>query len=182
MTSGDWTFGKLYVPERILDINTIIHDGAQIDPTMNHVYDRIVGTQSCAPKGQPILLKRPVGHRRAHPEEEAIYSELERRGVCVFSGGNLTVEEQIQACAATPVLIGFSGSNLHNNVFAGPQTTVVELQDFRSSQNRKKWDLQCRLAELRGQEFIRVPTYAMAEPLPLSVICETVQAILASNP
>lgn len=163
LTSGDTVLGRAHVPERLIRVGELMDEGASIDPAMNDVYDRMVTrSQAAARLESKMFLPRPEGHRRAHPNEIAVEQALIDDGFTSVRGWDLTVEEQVAAAASASVLVAFSGSNLHNSVFAKRGIPVVEIRDSRAEHDLLSGvtRLQPALCALRGQPFTEVAGFA----------------------
>lgn len=177
MASGTTVFGRLHVPERLVQFDLLLHEGASIPPRMNSVYDLMIDrsvTSGREPK-VPTFLARGRGHRREHPHEAAIAAELSQCGFRVIQGWEMSVKEQIAAINSSSSLVAFSGSSLHNSVFATSGTPVLEIMDNRASGTTQIGrPLQAALCELRGQRFTRVQGYENGQARDLLDIVDEV--------
>jgi capsular polysaccharide biosynthesis protein len=96
--------------------------------------------------GRKVLVMRAEAHRRWHPAEKDVYQSLPHRGFEAIMPETMSAEAQIAAISSADVLIGFSGSALHNSVFMHPGSTVIEIGDnpARNKVNPIQKDL-CRI-------------------------------------
>lgn len=159
LASGSVLFGKVHIPERLVRFDDLLDRGASIPKRMNSVYDLMIGSSLDAkPEVKlPTFLARTRGHRRAHGQEMAVELALQDKGYRVVEGWDMTVKEQISLINSSSVLVAFSGSSLHNSVFANRGVGVVEIMDSRAS--AAGWELQASLCTLREQQFKRVEGY-----------------------
>jgi hypothetical protein len=162
LMSADCVFGTVHVPQRLVRLDENIHERQPINQAQNVPYDRMVAHSPTLPPTGPVMLVRPTGHRREHPMEAEVTKELVDAGVRAVQGWTMSVTEQVAIADAAPALIGFSGSNLHNSVFAKRGARVVEIQDGRG--HRVPRSLQDPLCELRNQPFTRVPGFEQGRP------------------
>lgn len=170
MASSATVFGKVHVPERLIRFGEILDGGHAIPNRMNGVYELMIdrATQAAADPKAPTFLARSQGHRREHPHETAIAQQLSLSGFRVVRGWDMSVQEQIAVINSSSSLVAFSGSSLHNSVFADAGVPVLEILDRRASGGRREQTLQSALCDLRGQPFTRIPGYEgdVARPLP----------------
>ncbi|WP_442860030.1 glycosyltransferase 61 family protein [Arthrobacter sp. zg-Y179] len=183
MTVGTAVFGKVHVPERLVRFDDLLHRGASIPAEMNAVYDLMIGRSTLSdPRPRiPTFLARTRGHRRAHPYEEAIEAALAERGFRVVEGWDLGVREQIALINSSSCLVAFSGSSLHNSVFAERSIPVLEIMDNRaSSTSLVERPLQAALCELREQPFTRVQGYDNGQARTVPDVVEEVMGLCVS--
>jgi capsular polysaccharide biosynthesis protein len=180
VASGDLLLGRLHVPKRLVDIRGLMDEGGAIDSALNDVYDRMITRSGGTGGGKKIFLSRPEGHRRAHPHELAVERALIEGGYNSVHGWDLSVEEQIAAVNSAAVLVGFTGSNLHNSVFAKPGVPVLEIRDDRAQLDildgvRR---LQEPLCLLRQQPFTQVDGYVEGRARSAADIVSEVNALI----
>lgn len=183
VTSATIAFSQLHIPERLIRLEELMHEQSPIDRTMNVVYDRIVShfAPTITNHGAPVFLARPGGHRREHPAERSLERMLRAHGIRIVHGWQLSAKDQISIAADASALIGFSGSNLHNSVFARPGIPVIELQDYRAIQDKKsgKTSLQHPLCQLRKQDYLEIPCFTQSEPIAAEHIIQNVLRLLS---
>ena len=182
MATGEMVLGRVHLPERLVDIRSLMDEGAAIDPALNTVYDRMIARSVSAPgPKRRIFFPRPDGHRRAHPHEAAIEQALVDDGFVSVHGWDMSVEEQVAAVNSASALVAFSGSNLHNSVFAERGVPVVEIRDSRAQHDaaRGKKRLQPPLCALREQPFTEVDGFRDGQPRTVPDILLDVKALLA---
>lgn len=134
LQAGPLTIERLIVPERISVYANPIGSRLMLDE-MRVVYDGI--RHSIAPSAKPanmMIAARPWWTPRKHPAEEQFYDLMAARGALVVNGVDLAPTEQARLFASASAVVGFAGSNLHNSVFAQPETKVFEIGDERSYQ------------------------------------------------
>lgn len=139
--------GRLHVPQNHMRLDLIMDHHASIDSAMSVVYERIAA--DLIPEGSAIpsnvlVLRRGATHRRRWPEEEEFYALCEQEGWQVYDPAEHSLADQALACRSARVVIGFSGSQLHNSVFASSETQVIEVLDERDQQRRA---VGCRLLQ-----------------------------------
>jgi hypothetical protein len=169
LASGSAVLGKVHVPERLIRFDDLIFGEASIPAKMNAVYDRMTD-RSTGPSTDrvPTFLPRSRGHRRLHPHEVAVEEAMVERGFRVIEGWGMSVKEQIAVISSSSSLVGFSGSNLHNSVFANRGVPVVEVMDRRAHSKRyMERPLQAPLCDLRAQPFTRVEGFDEGTVRPL---------------
>lgn len=181
VATGDIALGRVHVPERLVNIRALMDDGQLIDPALNDVYDRMIFRSGAASTGgQKIFLPRPEGHKRGHPHELAVEQALINDGYTSVRGWDMTVKEQVSAVNSAAVLTGFTGSNLHNSVFARRGVRVVEIRDSRAQldviEGVKR--IQGPLCLLRDQPFAQVDGYVRHRPRPVAEIVAEVKALV----
>lgn len=162
MAAGTAVFGKLHVPDRLVQFDELLYRDASIPMEMNAVYDLMIDRSRPGNRDSkvPTFLARSRGHRRTHPHELAIEESLAERGFRIIEGWDMTVQEQIAVINSSSSLVAFSGSSLHNSVFAQKGIPVTEIMDSRASYTyRNEKPLQASLCELRDQPFIRIQGY-----------------------
>jgi capsular polysaccharide biosynthesis protein len=158
---------RLHIPRRTTAFATV-HGAPAIHPASAQVYDRLrehFGAPRLA--DHIVLLTRRDDHRRFHTHERALYEFLEDAGVRSLEPGTMSAEAQIREIAQADVLIGFSGSALHNSVFMHPGSHVIEIGDERFAEPDR---LQSDLARNAQQSFDYIPGYDGQEPRSLEVI------------
>lgn len=176
LASADCIFGTVYVPQRLVRLDDCIYNRQPIHPAQNVPYDRMVEASAGPNEQVPTLLARPEGHRRGHPMEPEITHVLAGLGVRIIKGWELSVERQVAVANAASVLIGFSGSNLHNSVFARRGIRIIEVQDARA--HHVEHTLQSALCELRDQQLVRIPGFDGNEPRDAKSIVTDIAAAL----
>lgn len=163
-------FGVIHVPERAIDIAQLLDGGGSIPREMNEIYERMRAPYP-GPTS-PVFFARPRTHRRYHPAEAELEDELAWQGFTIVRGWEISVAEQIAAACSATEILGFSGSNLHNSVFANVRAPVIELIDSRersriSSGGRS---LQQPICALRKQHHTRLSTYYRDSTVPMSLV------------
>lgn len=145
---------SLYVPQRLTAFGTA---SPSIHPEIYNVYDRIRSVLGQEKKDEVVLVMRSEDHRRWHPSERAVYEALSNRGVLAILPQDMTAIAQVGAISRAKTLIGFTGSVLHNSVFMGKETRVIEIGDQpeRSSADR----IQSELCGICSQGLVFVPGY-----------------------
>lgn len=181
IATGDIALGRVHVPEPLVNIRGLMDEGELIDPALNDVYDRMVSRSGAAKTGGlKIFLPRPESHRRAHPYEVAVEQALIDVGYTSVRGWDMTVKEQVAAVNAAAVVTGFTGSNLHNSVFARRGVPVVEIRDSRAQldviDGVKR--IQGALCLLRDQPFAEIDGYAGDQPRPVADMVAEVGALV----
>lgn len=184
VATGEMALGKVHVPERLVDIRGLMDEGKQIDPALNVVYDRMIArsVSESSPK-RKIFFPRPQGHRRAHPNEAAIEQALVDDGYVSVQGWDMSVREQVAAVNSASALVAFSGSNLHNSVFAERGVPVVEIMDSRAQHDAAhgRTRLQRPLCNLREQPFAEVDGFRDGQPRDVADIISDVTQLAGSD-
>lgn len=179
VATGDIALGRVHVPEPLVNIRGLMDEGELIDPALNDVYDRMTSRSGSAGEDKKIFLPRPKGHRRAHPHELAVEQALVEDGFVSVRGWEMTVEEQVAAVNSAAVITGFTGSNLHNSVFARRGVPVVEIRDSRAQldvlDGVKR--IQGPLCLLRDQPFSELDGYREGQPRPVSDMVNEIKAL-----
>jgi CTP:molybdopterin cytidylyltransferase MocA len=158
---------RLHVPQRMTAFATLF-GAPTIHPASAQVYDRLrerFGSPRLA--DHIVLVTRHEDHRRFHPHERALYESLEDAGVRSLEPGTMSAEAQVREIAQAEVLIGFSGSALHNSVFMHPRSHVIAIGDQPFVERH---DLQSDLARNAQQSYDYIPGYDGQEPRPLNLI------------
>lgn len=158
---------RLHIPRRTTAIGTM--PGApSVHPETAQVYDRLrehFGASRLA--NRIVLVTRSERHRRFHPHERAVYEFLEALGVRLFEPGTASPETQIREISQADVVVGFSGSHLHNSVFMYPGCHVIEIGDERVAEPNR---LQIDLARNAQHSFHYIPGYEAQGPRSLGSI------------
>lgn len=182
IASGDAVLGRVHVPERLIRLDDLMYEHRPIPDLMNDVYDRMVAASSVQTTNacRPVFLPRPEGHRRAHPEEKAIADAISELGVISIRGWQMSARQQVAAVSSASALIGFSGSNLHNSLFAQRGTAVIEILDERATAHfgTERRDLQQPLCDLREQPLFPVPSFSNGTPLSSAAVVSAVASAL----
>ncbi len=121
----------LHVPERLAVFGTPFRQCA-MHPALRDVYARIVAAFGDGGGRRPIVARRPAEHGRLHPQEERFYRLMQAEGFEIIDGARLAPEAQVAVFSRASMMVGFSGSNLHNSAFAPAGTPVLEVTDSRS--------------------------------------------------
>lgn len=182
VSNGDLVSDELIVPDGLLHLDSVLYEKKSIHPRMNAVYERMVdATKSARDGAELVLLPRPSEHRRRQPEEGEVEASLVSAGFESCLGWELTVEEQIAQVASARVLVGYSGSNLHNSVFAPRGILCIEIEDERAIERRAEYGvmLQEALCDLRGQRFVRIPAFTGGAARPARDIIADVRRTMA---
>jgi hypothetical protein len=158
---------RLHIPRRTTAIATAL-GVPTIHPASTQVYDRL-RERFGAPRlpDHIVLVTRREEHRRFHPHERALYEYLEDVGVHSFEPGTMSPEAQIREIAQADVLIGFSGSALHNSVFMHPGSHVIEIGDEPFAEANR---LQIDLTRNAQHSFDYIPGHDGQEPRSLDLI------------
>ena len=167
---------RLHIPRRTTAIATAPGAPA-IHPASAQVYDRLrehFGAPRLA--GRVVLVTRRDDHRRFHPHERALYEFLEDAGVRSLEPGAMSPEAQIREIAQADVLLGFSGSALHNSVFMHPGSHVIEIGDEPLAEPNR---LQIDLTRNAQQSFDYIPGHDGQEPRSLDLIREDLDEFLS---
>lgn len=179
--SGSTVFGKVHVPERLIRFDELLYEQEQIPAEMNSVYDLMIQKSRSGVPGnkKPAFLARSRGHRRLHGQEMAVEEALAEAGFRVIEGWSMSVKDQIALVNTSSCLVGFSGSSLHNSVFADSGVPVVEVMDSRAhAPVRTETPLQVSLCALRDQPFARVAGYQGEEERHFtSIVADVVRAL-----
>lgn len=179
--SGDTAFGRVHVPERLFRLDDLMYGDREVPEAMNSVYDRMIAATVHLQTGnRSVFLPRPEGHRRAHPDETGITDNMAEMGLEIVKGWQIPVGNQIAAVSSARVLVGFSGSSLHNSVFAPRGTPVIEILDERAADHygTERRDLQITLCNLRNQPHIVVPGFARGAPMERHAIMAAVKDVI----
>ena len=176
LQDGATRFSRLLVPER-LSVYAAPYGSRGVSQEMATVYDRVRKAFATGVKSsRKLVARRPAGFHRAHPEEEVLYELLEREDFTIIDGANLPLAEQVEAFAGASLLVGFTGSNLHNSVFCHQGTRVLELGDIRSyeSIHEKRNRNQIDICAVLNQEHLFIETFSnnsgQIKPLSTSAI------------
>lgn len=180
VATGDIALGRVHVPERLVNIRGLMDEGELIDPALNDVYDHMISRSGASrTSGLKIFVPRPEGHRRAHPYEAGVEQALIEVGYTSVRGWDMTVKEQVAAVNSAAVLVGFTGSNLHNSVFARRGVPVVEIRDSRAQldviEGVKR--IQGALCLLRDQPFAELDGFVGDHPRPVADMVAEVLAL-----
>ena len=162
---GDTTrVDVLHVPERLSVFGAPFRQPA-MHPALREVYARIVARFGEAGPRVPMVARRPAGHGRLHPQEERFYAVMAEHGFRIVDGAALAPEAQVALFSRASVLAGFSGSNLHNSVFAPPGTPVVEITDSRShGRPERRNRTQLAICDLLEQPYRILDGFGGAPP------------------
>jgi hypothetical protein len=161
VSSGNLVTRNLDVPQPLFGIDSVLYDSRPIDPRMNGIYDLMIerALESSRSGDELIFLPRPTHHRRRLEMEDELEYRLVDSGFTSIRGWEIGVKAQIAAVSNARVIVGFSGSNLHNTVFAPRGALCVELEDERAHSRRSISGgmLQEPLCDLRSQRFSALP-------------------------
>lgn len=133
---------KLTIPERLIKLNI----SANIH--VKNVYLRIVESAGEANQGgrRVYLSRRMNSHSklgRAILNERFIEDYMRRCGIEIAYPELLPFREQLKLFQNANLIIGFSGSALHNCVFMNSNTSVLEFGDIRSRTFPHRMQLLC---------------------------------------
>lgn len=161
LVTGPVTVTRLHVPER-LTVFGLPWNRRATGAEMRDVHARLRTAFAPRPAERDVVAvaARPDGHPRRHPAERDLYEHLDRLGMTVLDGAYMTPVEQAHAFGAARTLIGFSGSNLHNSIFAAKGAKVVELTDIRSTAaSEKRNRTQAALCEIADQDYMLLDAF-----------------------
>ncbi|MER9001598.1 glycosyltransferase family 61 protein [Mesorhizobium australicum] len=145
---------SLYVPQRLTSFGTA---SPSIHPAISSVYERIRSAFEQDRHDETVLVMRSEDHRRWHPSERAVYETLANLGVQAILPQSMTAEAQVRAISRAKTLIGFTGSVLHNSVFMGRETQVIEIGDQPEKSVADR--IQSELCGICGQDLFFVPGF-----------------------
>lgn len=132
LEEGEARFDRLIVPHRLAVYGKPTYQ-VGMAPEMGEIYSRIRAAHLAEGTDRPVVIAaRPSWSQRWHPQEEAVYQSLIGAGCVLVKGWEMSAEEQAKAYSMARAVIGFSGSNLHNTVFAPQGIPVIEIADLRS--------------------------------------------------
>lgn len=122
--------GKFDIYPRPLAIN----DSSSLDPgPYTNVLSAIKSKIAASPDpahSEPLFLCRKSS-RTCSTHKEVVESFAQSIGFKLLKPEDLSLREQIQVMASSPVIAGFSGSQLHNSIFSSPATTIIEIGDSK---------------------------------------------------
>lgn len=168
-------FRRLHVPER-LTVFGAPHKAMAAAAEMSEVYARVRG-RFVRDGPNRVVARRPRGHVRLHPSEEEFYEQLLLVGFRILDVVNMAPTDQVAAFSAAEVIVGFSGSNLHNSVFGVPGATVIEIGDVRSSQRADQRNrTQVALCQLLHQRHVYIESFVEHEPVSAKGLVQRVCA------
>lgn len=175
---------KLFVPHRSSVVGSRYDALGSLDE-LGVVYDRVVDRLAGdVAQTERIVARRPKGHKRAHPEEEAIYASLASEGWSVIEGWHLSPAEQVRTFASARVVLAFNGSSLHNSAFCPRGTTVIELSDERTlslgpdEQGRTRANrTQTEICRVKEQPLHVIDTISNGQPNDAESILRAVRAV-----
>jgi capsular polysaccharide biosynthesis protein len=151
ISSDPFFAGVLYVPQR----QTAFGIGKpSIHPSMAAVFERIRAAFGCPNSGRMLVAMRNSSHRRWHQDETDIYEKLLSIGFEQIYPDNLSAIEQVKLFSSAKILVGFSGSTLHNSIFMHRGSKIIELLDGSTSSTGTT---QTELCEICAQKMIQIP-------------------------
>lgn len=185
LTAGLTVVKDLLIPNRLIRLDDIIHLGRVIPPEMNQVYQTISAnalSEVMLNLLGPVYVSRGRGHRREEPFEQEVEDHFRQRGFLILKGWELGVSEQVARLAASSVIVGMSGSALHNAVFAPAGTPVIEILDSRElSFLERRNSLQRALCELRSQPYESVTPEGLLSRGGVTLLGQVVDELLIAT-
>jgi hypothetical protein len=148
--------GRLWVPPRMFSFGFGSSESI-VNPAFAGIFERLIDAFGTYRTEATLLIRRPPGHRNAHPRESQIYDEIENvLHAKTFEPWKFSVEEQIYEISKAKCVIGFGGSHLHNSVFMRAHGTVVELNSpayvhFNAAQHA--------MGNILGHKTINIETF-----------------------
>jgi len=83
-----------------------------------------------------VFIKRPSNRITKHIANE-IESFCKHIGFDIVNPAKLSIFDQIKLMRETKILLGFSGSGMHNSMFLYPDSLVINLADIRDNRCKK---------------------------------------------
>ncbi|MES1202553.1 MAG: glycosyltransferase family 61 protein [Pseudomonadota bacterium] len=153
-----------------------MQESRELHPAAGEVFARLRGAFGRPREpGLRLVMQRRANHRRYTQTENDIYAALAKSDAQLIDMQALTAPEQIATISRAETIIGFSGSMLHNSMFAHPGATVVEISDSvkRRLPNRMQEDLAAicghthRFAHSRNEDLTLRPAAEVLAELGL---------------
>lgn len=123
------------VPGKIVNGN---RDRIAIDPYIK-VINKI--KHSFEYNNQPykkiFIVRKPDTHRITATVANNIVDFVASRGLEIINMENLNIEQQLLLMHDTKLLVGFSGSGMHNSMFMRPGSVVININDLRDFKSPK---------------------------------------------
>ncbi len=149
---------EVVIPERLVQLNF------KIDRNMLEVYsylkEFILTNFPVKIKNHELLYlsrlktsKRKIN--RIIINEADIEEYFKRLGFKILYLEEMPFNQQISIFNQAKIIVGFSGSALHNCVFTNIKTQIIELSDIRSGQNYQPMQVLCN--ELANTEYTHIP-------------------------
>lgn len=116
---------------------------------------------------------RNSSHRRFTEAERIAYDHMRNMGIEMYIPHKMSAQEQVEAMSLTNVLVGFSGSTLHNAIFMREGTTVIKIVDSpgQSSAN----PTQKEICKMRNQNLVFVSRPDLNAPIDMDSISAKLQ-------
>lgn len=150
------SFEKIIVPERTFHLNSHIHE------RYRDISKQIMDFHSLNGKdrSRKIFLSRSrlPNDVRGMDNSSELDSLMASLDFEVIHPQTLTSQEQLKIYSSTLVMAGLSGSALHNCIFLGPRSAVIEIGDARSPAKSLPTQVLCNFAS--EAEAIYVPFFS----------------------
>lgn len=115
---------------------------------------KLTATQQCTDSGfRKIFLDRSA-KRVSQEINDAVKNYFESIGFTVVKPEEIAFLEQVNICANAELVAGFSGSQLHNSIFAGPNCSTIEIGDMRRPGHSTNNQLMCDAVSSSRSVFV----------------------------
>ncbi len=145
---------EVTIPERLIKLNF------EIKPEMLEIYtylkNKFLMTNFQEKKGhESIYLSRvknsKTKNNRTILNEASIEEYFKKLNFKIVYLEELSFKQQLMLLNSAKIIVGFSGSALHNSVFTDQQTKIIELLDIRSNKHPHPMQILCnQLSEVQS--------------------------------
>lgn len=123
---SETVFEEIWIPEQLWKINRYPSILAQ--RIYHHVRSKVPACRS----GKPVFMTLQDKSRSRIKNLNEVESALRKKGFDIIIPENMSLEDQVGIYSSAKVVVGLSGSAMHNCVFASPGSIWIELGDPRA--------------------------------------------------
>ena len=133
-------FADFVVKPRPFIINTrILKDLSPYRKVLEHIHNMQLSVCSSLKGLKKVFLSREA-NRIPLEVSKLVESLFQKKGFTVIRPEHLTIKEQIYLSKSASIIAGFSGSQLHNSIFASENTLIIEIGDeYRKTMNPNQY-------------------------------------------
>lgn len=126
-------------PRPFIINTTILKDLSPYRKVLERIHSMHLSICSSFKGLRKIFLSREA-NRIPLEVSNSVESLFQKKGFTIIRPESLTIKEQIYISKSASVIAGFSGSQLHNSIFAGENTLVIEIGDeYRKAINPNQY-------------------------------------------
>lgn len=174
VTQGPVLFEMAFVPSPQMTFGRV----DQMDGATRIIYDRIRrALGSNVHQNKRLILKRQEHHRRYHEHETEVCAAL-AADFEIVEVEKMSAQQQISSFSQASLLIGFSGSSLHNALFMPRGATVMEIGDTPVNKPNR---VQTEICKLFEQRHLFVPGYTGTKTISAEQIVDNIYREISAS-